>query len=113
VPDDHGFDAGDDADAGHHAGPDGQPGPPRGQRGQLEERAVRVDEQLDALADQQLAALAVPLLVTFPAAGDGQLELGGQLVEHGDLRGAVRAVGLVAGVDVGDQDRHAVSSRSA
>ena len=44
-----------------------------GQRGQLQERAVLVDQQLDPLPGQQPAAVAVPLLVAFPAAGDGQL----------------------------------------
>ena len=42
---------------------------------QLEERAVRVEQQLDALPGQQPAPVAVPLLVALPAAGDGQLEL--------------------------------------
>ena len=110
VRDDHALDAGDDPDAGHHGGPDGEPGAPRGQRGQLEERAVRVDEQLDPLPGQQPAPVAVPLLVALPAARDRQLELFTQLIEHSELRGAVGAVGLVVRVDVGGKDRHAASN---
>ena len=97
---------------GHHARPDGELGAPRGQRGQLEERAVRVEQQLDPLAGQQLAAVAVPLLVALPAAGDGQLELLVQLLQQGELRLAVDAVGLVAEIDVGGEDRHAGQASS-
>ena len=55
------LDALDDADAGDDAGADREVGAPRGQRAQLEERRVRVEQQLDALAGGQLAALVVPL----------------------------------------------------
>ena len=67
VRDDHALDAGDDPDTGHDAGPDGEAGAPRCQRGQLEERAVRVDEQLNPFPGQQQAPVAVPLLVALPA----------------------------------------------
>ena len=108
VRDDHALDAGDHPEARHYAGADGEPGPPGGQRGQLEERAVRVDEQLDPLPGQQLAPVAVPLLVAFPAAGDGQLELLVQLFQHGELGGAVGAEGLAVRLDVGRENRHPV-----
>jgi hypothetical protein len=52
----------------------------------------------------------VPLLVALPAARDGELKLFTQLIEHGELRGAVGAVGLVVRVDVGRYDRHARST---
>ena len=41
---------------------------PGGQRGELQERRVRVDEQVDALAGGELAARAVPLDRGFAAA---------------------------------------------
>ena len=84
-------------------------GAPRGERGQLKERAVRVDEQLDPLPDQQAAPVAVPLLVALAAAGDGLLELLAQLVKERELGGPVGAVGLAVQVDMGGEDRHAVS----
>jgi hypothetical protein len=80
VRDDHALNAGDHPDPGHDAGADGEAGTPRGQRGQLKERAVRVDEQLDPLPGQQPTAVAVPLLVALAAAGDSLLELLVQLV---------------------------------
>jgi hypothetical protein len=52
VRDDHALDAGDHPDPGDDAGADGETGAPRGQRGQLQERAVRVDEQFDPLPGQ-------------------------------------------------------------
>ena len=99
VRDDHALDAGDHADAGYQGGPDGEFGAPGGEGRQLEERAVRVQQQLDPLAGQQPAPVAVPLLVALAAAGDGQLELLVQLVEEGELRGPVGAVGLAVQVD--------------
>jgi hypothetical protein len=55
----------------------------------------------------------VPQLVTFPDARDGQRELGLELVEQGELRGAVGPVGAVGGIEAGGQDRHAVQPREA
>src|ERR1019366_9717526 len=81
LPDDHALDAGNHPDAGDHAGADGEPCPPRGQRRQLQERAVGVDEQLYAFPDPQPAPVAVPLLIALAATRDGQLELLTQLVE--------------------------------
>ena len=61
---------------------DGEVGAPAGQRAQLEERRALVDEQLDPLAGQQLAAAVV--------AGDGLLATAGHRlgvlgVEVGEL----------------------------
>ena len=66
-------------------GADGEVGAPAGQRRQLEERRALVDEQLDPLAGQQLAALVVPVDVLLAAAGDRLGVLGverGELLEH-------------------------------
>ena len=52
---------------------------------ELEERAARVDEQLDALARHQLAARVVPVDVLLPAAGHRLGVLGvevGELLQH-------------------------------
>ena len=75
-------------------GADGEVRAPAGQRRQLEERAARVDEQLDALAGQQLAAGVVALDVPLPAAGDGHRVLGvevGDLLQHRGSRFAAHA----------------------
>ncbi len=79
---DHALDALDHADAGDHARADGEVGAPARERGQLEERAARVDQQLDPLARHQLAAVVVPGDGSFATARhrDGVL-----LVEVGDL----------------------------
>ena len=82
---DHALDALDDADAGDHAGADREVRAPAGQRRQLEERRALVDEQLDPLAGQQLAALVVPVDVLLPAAEHRLGVLGvevGELLEH-------------------------------
>ena len=82
---DHALDALDHPDAADHAGADGEVRAPARQRHQLQERRALVDEQLDALARQQLAALAVPLVVALAAAVDGLRVLGvqrGDLVQH-------------------------------
>ena len=82
---DHALDALDHADAGDHAGADGEVGAPAGQRRQLEERRALVDEQLDPLAGQQLAAGVVALDVLLAAAGDRLGVLGvevGELLQH-------------------------------
>ena len=57
VGDDHALDALDHADAGDHAGADREVAcPTRPARRQLQERRVLVDQQLDPLAGEQLAA---------------------------------------------------------
>ena len=62
---------------------------PGGQRAELEERRVLVEQQLDALAGEQLAALVVALGVLRPAAGDRLGVLGVDLGELGEHRLAV------------------------
>src|SRR6185312_7525161 len=109
VRDDHALDTGDHPDPGYQGGPDGEFGAPSSEGRQLEERAVRVQQELDPLPDQQPAPVAVPLLVALAAAGDGLLELLAQLVEERELGGPVGAVGFAVRVDVGGEDRHAVS----
>ena len=87
---DHHLDALDDADAGDDAGADREVRAPRGERGELEERGALVDEQLDALAGQQLAAGVVAGDGLLPAAGDRLGLLG---VQRGDLLQHRLAVG--------------------
>ena len=82
VGDHHALDTGHHPDAGDHRGADREVGPPAGERGQLEERRPLVDEQLDPLAGQQLAASMVPVDVLLAAAGHRLRVLG---VEGGDL----------------------------
>src|SRR5215469_605639 len=54
----------------------------------------------------------MPLLVALAAAGDGQLDLLVQLVQQGELRGAVGAVGLAFQVDMRGEDRHVAPSKT-
>src|SRR5213078_1625499 len=82
---DQALDALDHTDTGDEARPDGVAGPPGRQRRQLEERRVRVEQELDALASKQLAALPVPLDVLVSPAGACQRELRldlGELLEQ-------------------------------
>ena len=85
---------------------DGEPGSPGGQRGQLEERAVRVDEQLDPLPGQQPAPVAVPLLVARSAPGTGQRHLLVVLGQEGHEGGPVGLELLARGVDVAREYGH-------
>ena len=57
----------DDPDHVDDAGTDRVLGAPRGERAQLEQRGVRVDEQLDAFTDEQLLARVMPVDVALPA----------------------------------------------
>ena len=68
--------------------------------------ASRVDEQLDPLAAQQLAALAVALDVLVAAAVVDEGELAVVLGEQLEQVGAVGLVRLAALVDVVPQHRH-------
>ena len=86
---DQALDTADDADAGDDAGADGVRRAVGGERAELEERRVLVEEQLDALAGEQLAALVVALGVLRPAAGDRLGVLGVDLGELGEHRLAV------------------------
>ena len=69
--------------------------PVRGQRRELEERAARVEQGVDPLAGQQLAAVDVPLAGALtPAEGHAlQLvgEVGGQLGVRGGVAGGASA----------------------
>ena len=109
VRDDHALDAGDHPDPGHDAGADGEARCPTRPARTAPGTGCPGREQLDPLPDQQPAPVAVPLLVALAAAGDGLLELLAQLVEERELGGPVGAVGLAVRVDVGGEDRHAVS----
>ena len=105
--DQHALDPGHHADAGDDARADHELGPPRGQGGQLEQRRVPVDQELDALPGEQPAPVTVPLRVFRAAARAGQLEL---LVQGGDGRQLPSAVGqvrLAGRVHRRSQDRHA------
>ena len=79
---DQALDALDHTDAGHQRGADGEVRAPRRERRELQEGAARVDQQLDPLAREQLAAGVVPLDVLLPAPGHRLRVLG---VELGDL----------------------------
>ena len=113
VGDDHALDVLDDADAGEHAGADREVAAPRGERRQLEQRGVAVDEQLDALAAQQLAALAVALDVLVAAAVVDERQLAVVLGEQLEQVGPVGLVRLAALVDVIPQHRHGRHRRPA
>ena len=103
---DQAFDTADDTDAGDDAGANGVRRAIAGQRTELEERGILVEEQLDALAGEQLAALVVPLGVLPAAAGDRR---GMQCVDVGESGQHRIAVGGELGgtsVEVGAQHAH-------
>ena len=81
VGDDHALAARDPADAGDHAraGALVVVHAVGGQRGQLQERAARVEQPVDAVARQQLAAADVALAGALRAAERGGGQLGAQL----------------------------------
>ena len=71
--------------------------PVRGQRRELEERAARVEQRVDPLAGQQLAAVDVPRAGALTAALGDLAELLGEI---GDERGMRRGVaGGRVGID--------------
>ena len=107
VGDDDAFDAGHDADAGDDARAHGELGAPRRQRGQLEQRRVPVDEQLDPLPGEQPAAGPVPLGVPLAAARARELQLLVERRDRGQVRVAVGAERLARGVHRGSEDGHA------
>ncbi|MNE34498.1 hypothetical protein D3C80_1282230 [compost metagenome] len=108
VGDDHALDALDPADAGDHAGGrhvlavhlEG------GQRGEFEEGRAGVEQGVDALARQQLAARAVALLGGDAAALADAAEQGAQVVDLLAHRRAVAGELRGTGVDLGVQDGH-------
>ena len=92
----HQADAADDARAGNfvvHSD--------AGQRRDFEKVRTFVQQQLDALARQQLAALDVALHIFFAAALGGAFQLRAQTIHHGGHGGVVRAVGIGLAVDCG------------
>src|SRR4029077_9119865 len=72
--------------------------------------AVAVQEQLDALADEELAAVAVALDVLRPAPAPGGLEQYVELLEPGGHRGAVRRGRAPGGVERARERRHQPSA---
>ncbi len=87
---DQALDPRDHADADHRGGAHRVLGSPGRQRGELQKGGVPVDQELDALASQQLAPLVMPLHIPLTAAGPSH----GQLLGHGlDCRGQGFLVG--------------------
>ena len=103
---DHALDPRHRPDAGDAAGPDGEVGPPGGQRRQLQERAVAVQQQLDPLPGQQLApgpvAVDVLLAAARPGLGQQPVQLGQQL----QVGGPVGPVGVRARVEPAPEHAH-------
>jgi hypothetical protein len=89
VGDDHALDPGHHPDTRHDRRAHVEFGAPSGQRGQLHERRVTVDQQLDPFACQQSTAIVVPLDVTVAAPGRNELQL---FVQRGDTGGLDRIV---------------------
>ena len=108
VGDDHALDALDHADAADDAAADRVVGREPGDRAQLQERRVAVDQQLDPLAWQQPAARVVPGHVLLTAAGAGPVQRIVQLPEPVQHGGAIVQIGGRPRVDGRAQDRHQV-----
>ena len=105
VADDHALGALDHPDAEHHAAADVVVGLVAGQRADLQERAVRIQQQRDALPDEQLAAALVPGDRPLPAAERRLPEQAVDLAEQAEHPAGVGQERLAAGVDGGGQDR--------
>ena len=103
---DDALDARDDPDTGDEPATHAEVGAPAGKRAQLEEGRVAVEQELDALPDEELAALAVTGHAPLAAARAGQRELGLDLDEEGQHVLSVPAKGLGAGVDARSNDVH-------
>lgn len=106
VGDDHAFHAADRADAGDQAGADLEVAAVGGQRAQLQERGVRVDEQLDAFPWCQVAAGVVPVDVFGATAGERLGQFGVDLVELAAHRRGRLVVGGSVRVQCGLQHGH-------
>ena len=76
-----------------------------------DEVSALVDKQLDAFADEQLAALVVPVDVLRPATGDGGGLVGVERGQPLEQRGAVGRVVLRRTVDRSGQDGHSRPAR--
>ncbi len=106
VGDDQAFHTAHRADAGDHAGADLEGAAVGRQRAQLQERRVRVDQQFDALAGGQLAAVVMALNVFGAATAKRFGQFGVDLLEPG-LRGGCRCrVGVALRVEGGPQRGH-------
>ena len=105
---DHAFDARDDTDARHHAGPDGEVAAPCGEPRQFHERRVLVQQQLDAFANRQLAAVSMPLDVFGAAPADRGGVLGVEVVNLIEQGLPVGSEVLAGGVEGGRQPGHEV-----
>jgi len=114
IGEDHAFDAGDDADADDRAAANGVVRVVRGERTDLEEGAVRVEDVREALAYGELAALGQTLVVGGASAGfrlvEQPIDLR-QLLQH---RGPVLDEGVGARIEArsearGEERLHRVS----
>ena len=94
----------DDADHVDDAGTDRVLRAPRGQRAQLEQRRVRVDQLLDAFPHQQLLPGVVPVDVALTADGRHLCELCGDGVPQRLHLGQIRLV--VVGLQVESTPQH-------
>ena len=108
VGDDHAGPAGDPADAGDDAGRRRRVvvDAVGGERRQLEERRAGVDQPVDALARQQLAALTVPRDGALAAAGLHAGDAVAQVAAEGADGVGVLAEGGIVGDDAGDDAGH-------
>jgi hypothetical protein len=104
---DQALDALDQADAADDRGPRGDAGQPEsGQRAQLQEVGIRVEQKLDALARQQAAGLDVAAVVLLAAAFPALRQLGLQPL-HGRAHGlGIRSVGRGGLVDLRNERPH-------
>ena len=102
--DHHALHSGHHAQAGQDAGANSELAAPACQRGKFEEGAIRVEQQLEALPDEQSAPLVVATGIADAAARPDQLELRFQRVQRVELHLPVVAVGVVARVEGGSQN---------
>ena len=113
VADDHALDARDPADAGDNAGTGSSVAAVavlvdahRGQRRDLEEGRVGVEQHLDAVARQQLAARQVLGSRAFAAAERDGGQLGVQIIDQPPHRCSVGLEVLGADIELGGQRGH-------
>ncbi len=102
-------DAGDDAGGGHRFVID----LPAGQRGQFEKGGTRVQQLVDALAGQQLAASLMAGVVGSAAAQGYLLQAGIEIVDQGLHGGPIGRIFRTSGVEAGVDPAHALSPISS
>ena len=95
-----------DTDAGDEPAADGELGAPTGEGAQLEKRRVTIEQELDALADEELAPLAMARHAALAATGAGEGELGLDLSHEREHILAVLAKALGARIDARPEDIH-------